>query len=244
MDRLGDNIRVRKGARNLPGLKNEVEDLKSKLIESNERGGIDPVTGLHNRRFFNESLYDHLVQMSRDSERQPGNGLALVTIDLDNFKSVNDKFGHAAGDKALNAVAKSLIANLREVDIKARPGGDEFAILMPTTDIEDLRRKFFGDTDQPHKGNEPGSILFKINQSIHEEIKNIQRENPSFNWEPAYFDDVPTYFSAGMDFLATNLVRGVSGEGLTHGMEYLINSSDAAEILAKGLRKTNRKNLY
>jgi diguanylate cyclase (GGDEF)-like protein/PAS domain S-box-containing protein len=89
----------------------------------------DELTGLANRRLFIERL-KHCIAMAHRS-RMP---FAVHYLDLDGFKSVNDKMGHAAGDYALKEVAKKLTATLRETDTAARFGGDEFALLLPDSD--------------------------------------------------------------------------------------------------------------
>jgi diguanylate cyclase (GGDEF)-like protein/PAS domain S-box-containing protein len=86
----------------------------------------DALTGLYNRRRFEQELDRHIVH-----GRRYGMDGALLVIDLDRFKQVNDGHGHRAGDRALAAVARALRARLRESDILARFGGDEFAVLMP-----------------------------------------------------------------------------------------------------------------
>jgi diguanylate cyclase (GGDEF)-like protein/PAS domain S-box-containing protein len=86
----------------------------------------DALTGLYNRRRFEQELDRHIVH-----GRRYGVDGALLVIDLDHFKQVNDGHGHRAGDRALAAVARVLSARLRESDLLARFGGDEFAILMP-----------------------------------------------------------------------------------------------------------------
>jgi len=87
----------------------------------------DWLTGLHNRRF-----------LARELERPAHNRLAapltLAVLDLDHFKSINDAFGHAAGDQVLVRVAGLLLDVLRETDIVVRSGGEEFLVLMPATD--------------------------------------------------------------------------------------------------------------
>lgn len=85
----------------------------------------DDVTGLLNRRGFTKALDQILARARRFGET----GIA-VYIDLDEFKSVNDRLGHAAGDEALREVARVLTATVREVDIASRIGGDEFAIAL------------------------------------------------------------------------------------------------------------------
>ncbi|KQS64891.1 diguanylate cyclase [Modestobacter sp. Leaf380] len=93
---------------------------------------LDPVTGLPNRRGWEEALQREWERCARE-----GTPLGLVVVDVDHFKQVNDTFGHAAGDRALVVVAGLLSAALRRPgDLAARIGGDEFALLLPGTDAE------------------------------------------------------------------------------------------------------------
>ena len=89
----------------------------------------DDLTGLANRRRFNEELRAHLVRCARYGWRG-----ALLSLDLDRLKTVNDAFGHAAGDELIRAAAEQLAGRLRASDFLARLGGDEFAILLPVAD--------------------------------------------------------------------------------------------------------------
>src|SRR5262249_54643078 len=90
----------------------------------------DELTGLANRRRF-------LAQMDAEvaRSRRSGSPLAIVLADLDDFKQVNDKYGHEAGDTTLRAFADILRAAVRDVDLPVRLGGEEFAILLPDTDL-------------------------------------------------------------------------------------------------------------
>lgn len=89
----------------------------------------DPLTGLYNRRYWEPELARHVEIYKRYRRR-----FAILMIDFDNLKSINDTFGHAAGDSALAHLAAIMRSNIREVDIPCRYGGDEFLILMPEAD--------------------------------------------------------------------------------------------------------------
>jgi len=91
------------------------------------RATRDPLTGLPNRAAFDEALEHELAGMAR------GSSPALVLVDLDRFKLVNDTDGHLAGDAVLVAVADVLRENLRPSDVACRLGGDEFAVVLPRT---------------------------------------------------------------------------------------------------------------
>ena len=89
----------------------------------------DPLTGLCNRRGLDERIGYEVARHSRERRR-----FAVIAIDLDGFKGVNDRFGHGAGDEVLRDVAAALAAAVREQDTVARLGGDEFCVLAPETD--------------------------------------------------------------------------------------------------------------
>jgi diguanylate cyclase (GGDEF)-like protein len=91
----------------------------------------DGLTGLLNRRSFDLEL-----QRALDFHVRHGEDMALVLLDLDDFKGVNDRFGHAGGDAALKHVAKTLARNIRGSDIIARIGGDEFALILWRADAD------------------------------------------------------------------------------------------------------------
>lgn len=92
----------------------------------------DPLTGLFNRR----SLFEHAEREQARCERY-GTPLALVMLDIDAFKSVNDTFGHGAGDDVICETAARVACGLRDVDAAFRLGGEEFLILLPSTDLDD-----------------------------------------------------------------------------------------------------------
>jgi diguanylate cyclase (GGDEF)-like protein len=89
----------------------------------------DPLTGLANRRL----LIDRM-SMAMAHARRTHEGMALVYLDLDGFKLINDQFGHEAGDNVLRMVAERLLGNMREADTVARLGGDEFMLVLSQVD--------------------------------------------------------------------------------------------------------------
>jgi diguanylate cyclase (GGDEF)-like protein len=117
----------------------KIKDLQDCLRESNlrlqELAATDPLTGLANRRTLMSSL-------EREFRRSQRNGapLALLMVDVDNFKRVNDRFGHQQGDRVLESVAGVLREHLRPYDLAARFGGEEFCLLLPETSLEEAVR--------------------------------------------------------------------------------------------------------
>ncbi|HEY8432064.1 MAG TPA: GGDEF domain-containing protein, partial [Sandaracinaceae bacterium] len=91
----------------------------------------DGLTKLHNHRYFQETLTREIKRVSRT-----GDSLALLLIDIDDFKALNDRLGHAAGDAVLVRIARILNESVRESDVLARYGGEEFVVLAPGTDLE------------------------------------------------------------------------------------------------------------
>jgi diguanylate cyclase (GGDEF)-like protein len=117
----------------LQKLHGQVEDRVRERTELlRELASRDPLTGLHNRRYFS-----HAIEPAFEEAKRYGAPLTLVMIDLDDFKSVNDRHGHCVGDEVLIILATTLTTELRAADLGARFGGDEFVVLMPQTDLED-----------------------------------------------------------------------------------------------------------
>ncbi|MEJ2010908.1 MAG: GGDEF domain-containing protein [Anaerolineales bacterium] len=105
--------------------------LQTKTEELSQLAHTDPLTNLANRRFLIEQLEREFARAKR--YRRP---LSLLYLDLDGFKSVNDRFGHLFGDELLRTAALSMRAVLRSTDLLARIGGDEFAVLLPETTVK------------------------------------------------------------------------------------------------------------
>ena len=110
-------------------LRGEVGRLKAKLSETEGLADRDALTPLLNRR----ALIRELGRIRTFAQRY-GSPASLVYFDMDDLKGVNDRFGHAAGDAAIRAVAERLLANLRDSDIVGRMGGDEFAVILVQAD--------------------------------------------------------------------------------------------------------------
>jgi diguanylate cyclase (GGDEF)-like protein len=104
-----------------------------RLVE--RQANTDGLTELPNRRHFEEALEGEISRAERF-----GGSLALILADLDDFKQVNDRYGHQAGDDVLQTFADILRATVREIDLPARYGGEEFAVLLPQTELDGAQR--------------------------------------------------------------------------------------------------------
>lgn len=119
----------------LEHLQKETFDLRRQVAESQHRAMSDALTGLPNRRAYEQRLEQELARWKRFAEP-----LALVVWDVDNFKKINDVFGHKAGDRALALIARILREGMRETDFIARYGGEEFVMLLSGAQQEDAVR--------------------------------------------------------------------------------------------------------
>jgi diguanylate cyclase (GGDEF)-like protein len=124
------------------------KDLEQSQAQSQELLGRDPLSGLANRMLFGQRLDAALAALP-----QTGDGLAVLFIDLDRFKDVNDTYGHQAGDDLIQMVAQRLVNVIRVTDTLARFGGDEFAIIQTgiqsTADAETLARRILDALTRP-----------------------------------------------------------------------------------------------
>jgi len=100
--------------------------------EARQLADLDALTGLHNRRYFHETLAREVARAQRYNRR-----LGLIVFDLDDFKDVNDRIGHLAGDAVLAELAERVRDVVRSADIACRVGGDEFAVILPESSLED-----------------------------------------------------------------------------------------------------------
>ncbi len=110
--------------------KNYSDSLRSTVHTGLRMAVVDPLTGLYNRRYA-----DQHIKRTAEQSRSSGENFAVMMMDLDHFKNINDTYGHDAGDIVLKEVARRLQENLRGVDLIARLGGEEFLVVMPDTDL-------------------------------------------------------------------------------------------------------------
>jgi diguanylate cyclase len=116
----------------LAQLEQESKDLRARMLEAHHMALLDTVTGLPNRLAYEERIEQEVARWNRF-----GNPLTMLMWDVDDFKSINDRFGHQAGDKALRVIAQSLNSRLRATDFIARFGGEEFVCLLCGTEGEE-----------------------------------------------------------------------------------------------------------
>jgi diguanylate cyclase (GGDEF)-like protein len=103
--------------------------------EARQLADLDALTGLHNRRYFHETLKREVARAHRYGRR-----LALVVFDLDDFKAINDRIGHLAGDSVLAEIAERVRSVVRSADVACRVGGDEFGIILPESTLADAEQ--------------------------------------------------------------------------------------------------------
>ena len=133
--RFGDDDLLRfeeVAIRTAPALENA-----RRFREARQLADLDALTGLHNRRYFHETLAREAVRAHRYMRK-----LALIVFDLDDFKEVNDRIGHLSGDAVLAEAAARMKEVVRSADVPCRVGGDEFAVLMPESTLDDAEQLF------------------------------------------------------------------------------------------------------
>ncbi len=139
--------------RQLEQTQGELERLQAEAESARASAMTDPLTGIPNRLAYDRRLEEELARFKRY-----GAPFALLVWDVDRFKSINDTYGHAAGDKVLTVIARLLRDRVRETDLTARYGGEEFVILMPETDaahaepVADKLRQAIADTEFHFRG--------------------------------------------------------------------------------------------
>ena len=112
-------------------------DNARRFREARQLADLDALTGLHNRRYFHDTLAREVARAQRY-----GRSLALVIFDLDDFKAINDRIGHLAGDGVLAEAAERIRDVVRSADVACRVGGDEFAVILPESSMKDADRLY------------------------------------------------------------------------------------------------------
>jgi len=142
----------------LQEVEDETSSLRHKILEAQARSSLDAVTGLPNRAAYDERMKDEHARWMRF--KTP---LVLIVWDLDDFKQINDRFGHQAGDKSLRVIGRILKARLRKTDFVGRYGGEEFCMLLPGSTleksalvVEQIRKAV--EESKFHSGNKPVSL--------------------------------------------------------------------------------------
>ena len=108
----------------------QIDDLTREVSRLSQLVSVDPLTQLFNYRHFSQTLAQEIERSQRTLQ-----ATSVIMIDIDHFKKVNDQWGHEKGNQALKLVASCIIENVRKLDIACRYGGEEFAIILPSSDI-------------------------------------------------------------------------------------------------------------
>jgi diguanylate cyclase (GGDEF)-like protein len=131
------------GALVVSGLAAERDALASRLAEAEALADRDPLASVFNRRAFMRELHRTMSEVERYNTPA-----AVIYIDLDGFKALNDAYGHAAGDAVLRHVGRFLRESVRESDVVGRLGGDEFGVILNRASAEEARTKAHGLSEQ------------------------------------------------------------------------------------------------
>ncbi len=128
----------------------------------------DALTGLYNRNFFEESYKREKERANR--EKKP---FSVIIMDVDNFKMINDTYGHLTGDEVLKSISKIMKKTFRKTDIIARYGGDEFIVFMPNTDENKAEVAVSRFKKNLEALNNEGKFPFRIEVSVGKATQNV-----------------------------------------------------------------------
>ena len=157
---LADNHRMQLETNKLTGSleksRIQMQEINEELAEARKAAMLDPVTKLGNRRWL-ESNLDTILSEAKKS----GSTFCTVFVDIDHFKRVNDKFGHAAGDQVLRFFGSLLIKNIHGKSLCARYGGEEFIIIFPNTDMAEAKQH----VESIRKQLESSKLVFSVSKN-------------------------------------------------------------------------------
>ncbi|MEQ5816356.1 diguanylate cyclase [Marinobacter sp. NFXS11] len=164
----GRGVQEEDGSLHLEGIILDISDRKVLETELEQMATRDPLTGLLNRREMSRVL-DEELQRARRYQRP----MAVLWVDFDHFKDVNDTYGHAAGDSVLRGISRLLLGSVRSVDSIGRFGGEEFVIVLPEMDLEEaqetaerLRRKV-AEEPQPLGNGEAVPLTISVGVAVY-----------------------------------------------------------------------------
>ncbi|MDT8451666.1 MAG: GGDEF domain-containing protein [Gammaproteobacteria bacterium] len=184
----------------------EAENIEhQRLVEELEKLSItDPLTSIYNRRKFNELL---ATEIERSKRYQ--NSLSIIMCDIDHFKKINDTFGHDVGDRVIRKFSKQIHENIREIDMFARWGGEEFMILMPNVSVENAH-----------------SVAEKLRTVIEKtEIETADNFTASFGVADLLLDDTAETFIKRADQALYKAKRSGRNRVESIGAEHILASS-------------------
>lgn len=225
----------------------DITELKRQQEALEHQAQHDALTGMPNRVLLNDRMQMSLTRMTRSDKK-----VALLFLDLDNFKHVNDGFGHPAGDKLLIELSRRLKAQLRAGDTLARQGGDEFLVLLPEVEgvddasviamrlLESIQHPFqhqdteyyvtasIGVTIAPNDGNDPDTLIKNADMAMYR-AKKLGRNNFQF-FTPELDGQAHRRIS-----LESQLRKGLELEEFELHYQPLVSSASGAVIGAEAL---------
>lgn len=176
-------------------------------------GLTDALTGVANRRFFDRRLQEEISLW-----RRHGASLSCLLVDIDHFKRINDRFGHPAGDRVLQAIAQQLSLGLRSSDVLARYGGEEFALLLPATDgsqageIAERLRSAIEHMQAPSSSDGASGFTVSIGLAVLEAAQRRSLREPPDSWLLQQADQALYRAKAlGRNRVVGNDTRGTAG---------------------------------
>lgn len=177
----------------------ELLNLRSEVNDLRHQVQTDALTGLYNFRFFS-----NILPLEMERTRRAAQPLSLIILDIDNFKQFNDRWGHELGNQALVHVSQLIAQTIRKLDFACRFGGEEFAIVLPNTDLYQAinvaeRLRFAIDSSPLETGND----LIPLTASVGvDEFKSTHTDNPQ-----GFIERVDAWLYQAKK-LGRNLVKG------------------------------------